>query len=262
MSRPGRWIAIDSDLLRSIVENTENPTPPEQVDNLIAWLGSTQGDPGTRVDVTPKAIAAVGALDNTGLGFVVSEAKRHGLINTEIKVVQGLGRPSIDYVISPMQLTIEGWQRFDDLSRARTTSRNAFMAMPFGDPDLDRHYSEHFQPTVSATGFTLKRLDEEQPAGLIDDRLRVEIRQSRFLISDLTHRNPGAYWEAGYAEGLGKPVIYTCRKDVFEDKRLGPHFDTNHHLIVIWEPDGLAKAMSKLKNTIRATLPDEAALSD
>jgi len=82
------------------------------------------------------------------------------------------------------------------------------------------------------------------------------------LISDLTHRNPGAYWEAGYAEGLGKPVIYTCRKDVFEDKRAGPHFDTNHHLTVIWDLAGLDAAMSKLKDTIRATLPDVAVLSD
>lgn len=102
-------------------------------------------------------------------------------------------------------------------------------------------------PAVAATGFTLKRLDEDQPAGLIDDRLRVEIRQSRFLVSDLTHRNPGAYWEAGYAEGLGKPVIYTCRKDVFEDKKSAPHFDTNHHLTVIWEAEDLDAAVVRLK---------------
>ena len=53
-------------------------------------------------------------------------------------------------------------------------------------------------------------------AGLIDDRLRVEIRTSRFLIADLTHENAGAYWEAGFAEGLGKPVIYTCEKSKFD----------------------------------------------
>jgi hypothetical protein len=262
MSRAGRWPMISSDLLRNIVENTENPSPPEQVDNLVLWLGATQEDAGARVDATPRAISAVGAVDHGGLGFVVSEARRHGLISVEIKVIQGISGPSTDYVISPMQLTMEGWRRFDDLRRGQTASRVAFMAMPFGDAHLDRHYREHFKPAVAATGFTLKRLDEEQPAGLIDDRLWVEIRQSRFLISDLTHRNPGAYWEAGYAEGLGKPVIYTCRKDAFEDKKLGPHFDTNHHLIVIWEAANLDSAMSRLKDTIRATLPDEAVLSD
>ena len=36
-----------------------------------------------------------------------------------------------------------------------------------------------------------------------------------FLWPIFTHGDPGAYWEAGFAEGLGKPVIYTCEKDDF-----------------------------------------------
>ena len=62
----------------------------------------------------------------------------------------------------------------------------------------------------------------------------MEIRTSRFLIADLTHENPGAYWEAGYAEGLGKPVIYTCEKKKFENQ-VKTHFDTNHHLTLQWD---------------------------
>ncbi len=132
--------------------------------------------------------------------------------------------------------------------------------MQFGDPQLDTIYQEHFKAAVKSTGFDLKRLDEGQPAGLIDDRLRVEIRQARFLIADLSHHNRGAYWEAGFAEGLGKPVIYTCRKDAFDEG--GTHFDTNHHLTVIWDPDNLGEAAEKLKATIRATLPGDAKLED
>jgi nucleoside 2-deoxyribosyltransferase len=136
------------------------------------------------------------------------------------------------------------------------------MAMPFGSPEFDRVYESCWKPAVTAAGFTLKRLDEQQPAGLIDDRLRVEIRQSRFLIAELTDQNRGAYWEAGYAEGLGKPVIYTCRRDVFEEQATAPHFDTNHHLTVVWELEELADASSRLKATIRATLPSESRLRD
>jgi nucleoside 2-deoxyribosyltransferase len=61
-----------------------------------------------------------------------------------------------------------------------------------------------------------------------------EIRMCRFLIADLTCGNQGAYWEAGYAEGLGKPVIYTCNKSYFDKE--GTHFDTNHHQTVLWDP--------------------------
>ena len=76
-------------------------------------------------------------------------------------------------------------------------------------------------------------LVQRAKAGSIDERLRVEIRRSRFLIADLTDRNAGAYWEAGFAEGLGKPVIYTCEKSVFEEEKT--HFDTNHMHTVLWD---------------------------
>jgi hypothetical protein len=42
--------------------------------------------------------------------------------------------------------------------------------------------------------------------------MRAAILASRFVISDLTHDSPGAYWEAGFGEGLGLPVIYTCER--------------------------------------------------
>jgi nucleoside 2-deoxyribosyltransferase len=90
------------------------------------------------------------------------------------------------------------------------------------------------------------------------------IRTSRFLVCDVTHGNRGAYWEAGFAEGLGKPVIYTCRRDVFDDRthENHPHFDASHWVTVPWDPADPAGAARKLKDTVRATLPSEAILSD
>jgi hypothetical protein len=262
LAHAGRWPLIDSDLIHNIIENTSSPTPLDQLDNLIIWLGSSQDDPGAHVDATPRAISATGAIDYSGLAYVVAEATGQHFVHADIKVIKDLSSRPPEYLISPMRLTMHGWRRFAEIQRGHTSSRRAFMAMQFGISELDLCFRDHFKPAVAATGFNLKRLDEGQPAGLIDDRLRVEIRQSRFLISDLTHRNPGAYWEAGFAEGLGKPVIYTCRKDIFDDKSKGPHFDTNHHLTVVWEMANLDAAMSKLKDTIRATLPDEAVLTD
>jgi hypothetical protein len=249
-------------LIRAILQEENLPLPSEQFDNLITWIGSNQGHPGARVNVGPSAVSAIGAIDSSGFGFIADQALKRGLIDCVISVSTHLGQQGVHYQITPMQLTLAGWNRFEDLRRGRSSSRIAFIAMPFGRKDLDDLYRDRFQRAVADTGFTLKRLDENQPAGLIDDRLRVEIRQCRFLISDLTHDNAGAYWEAGYAEGLGKPVIYTCEKSVFDDRKRGTHFDTNHHLTVLWDTASPAIAMSKLKATIRATLPDEAVLSD
>ena len=69
--------------------------------------------------------------------------------------------------------------------------------------------------------------------------MRVTIRDAKFIIADLTHDNNGAYWEAGYAEGLGKPVIYICEQSKFEEDET--HFDVNHCTTVKWSvraPDG------------------------
>ena len=83
---------------------------------------------------------------------------------------------------------------------------------------------------------------------------------ARFVISDLTQGSYGAYWEAGFAEGRGIPVIYTCEKA--EWKKNKTHFDTNHMATIIWDIDELKKAENALVAMIRATLRAEAIQSD
>jgi hypothetical protein len=108
-------------------------------------------------------------------------------------------------------VNMAGWQRYETPKHAQVESRAAFMAMQFGDAEFNRVVNDCVKLAVEATGFELRLLTDGQPAGLIDDRLRVTSRTARFVIADLTHANNGAYWEAGFAEGLGRPVIYTCR---------------------------------------------------
>lgn len=233
------------------------PTPPEQLDNLIYFLGELSPDAGRAFELGEDNTSVVGARNLANLGFIVESAIEQGLVT-------GYCKPMIDsnYVIRSIKLTIAGWTVYLNLKKGKTDSKQAFMAMKFGDSLLDDIFANHFKDAVQDTGFELKRLDEGQPAGLIDDHLRVEIRKSKFLIADLTHHNNGAYWEAGYAEGLGKHVIYTCRKDVFDDKTNTTHFDTNHHLTVVWQEDKLEDAVKQLKATIRATLPEDAKMED
>jgi nucleoside 2-deoxyribosyltransferase len=86
--------------------------------------------------------------------------------------------------------------------------------------------------------------------------MRQEIKISKFIIADLTHNNAGAYWEAGFAEGIGKSVIYTCEKSVFENADTKPHFDVNHHLTIIWDKEDPEEAVEELKAAIRYTFPE------
>lgn len=249
--------SLTTDSLELFASSTILPTPSEQLENLIYFLGELSTEAGSGFHLGEEDIFSVGARSLGNLGFIVGAAIQEGLVDG--KILQLLDNT---FSIHNVKLTIKGWSVFANLKKGKTIVSQAFMAMKFHDPLLDDIYQTHFKAAVRDTGFELKRLDEGQPAGLIDDHLRVEIRKSKFLIADLTHHNNGAYWEAGYAEGLGKHVIYTCRKDVFDDKANTTHFDTNHHLTVVWHEDRLEDAVKQLKATIRATLPEDAMMED
>jgi len=162
-----------------------------------------------------------------------------------------------------LRLTIDGWQHFEELQCGAVTSRPAFMAMPFGGPssELVRMAYGVFKQAAADAGFNLSNpLLENPKAGLIDDHIRDEISLTSFLVAELTGGNHGAYWEAGFAEGLGKKVIYTCEEDWFKGK--GVHFDTSHLQTVVWKRDGLLEAGQKLKDIIRNTFPADAQMND
>jgi len=227
------------------------PSPPEQIENLLLWLGDNLRVFGESIHIRPETHSAViGAANVENFLIVAKELIDRGLFHGE--AVMG---PAIFG-----SLSLQGWQAYEELRRGRSTARKAFMAMVYGSAELDRAFANCFRPAVRSAGFSLRRLDESSKAGLIDNQLRVEIRTSRFLIADLTEGNQGAYWEAGYAEGLGKPVIYTCEKAFFDKHR--SHFDTEHHYTVLWEHDRFEDAAFALTTTIRATLPDEAQMED
>lgn len=131
--------------------------------------------------------------------------------------------------------------------------------MAYGKEATERAFTE-FVDAVQQTGFELHRLDQEPKAGLIDLRMRVEIRKAKFLIADLTDENRGAYWEAGFAEGLGKKVYYTCEASKFKKDK--SHFDTEHMLTIKWSSDNMSAALDELKSAIRNDFPTEAKQSD
>ena len=84
------------------------------------------------------------------------------------------------------------------------------------------------------------------------------IRECRFLIMDISDPNYGAYYEAGYARGLGKEIIITCSHDTHnkeytteeERRHLKPHFDIAQKQILVW--NNYNDLTQKLEQWIRA----------
>lgn len=85
-----------------------------------------------------------------------------------------------------------------------------------------------------------------QHNNLITPEILKHIRDSKFVVADLTHQNNGAYFEEGYAMGIGKPVIQLCQKDT----KL--HFDIAQKNTIMWDTEG--DIPHRLTNRIRATI--------
>lgn len=254
MQRSTEWPMLNSHSCMQILEQSSLPKPTEQAQNLILWLGQTAEASDSVVIENCEALQAIiGGRKPESVYYVASHLANQNFISYD-RTDTAKSTPPLKF-----QMKFEGWDYYDQLQNESTDSRIVFMAMKFGDQELNSIVENVFRPAVAKTGFELRILTDFPKAGLIDDRLRVEIRRSRFLIADITHSNPGAYWEAGFAEGLGKPVIYTCKKDAFAAG--ASHFDTNHHLTVMWHED-TKQVAEDLKATIRATLPSDAIADD
>lgn len=247
-------LVLDSYTAEAILQNPL-PRPREQADLLIQWLATNSPGPGERLELNYDLHGAiVGSKSHAGFSMLIEHLIATGLIVGPHQTF--MSGESVAHVA----LTFAGWDYYETLRFGGTTYRKAFMAMKFGDAILNSLLDQVFRPAVKRAGFDLLKLDDKPKAGLIDDRMRVEIRASDFVIADLTHDNLGAYWEAGYAEGLGKPVIYTCERSKFDATKT--HFDTNHHLTIVWDINVPGDAGMQLTDTIRATLPHVAQLTD
>lgn len=242
---------ITSDELENMMVAGELPTALELIDNLLLHMAAYRPPGGTMVLLPRDLIAPLGALDDSSTKWAVAEALELGYLAAN----------------SPGLFTMRrsGWERHAALLRDGARSEHAFMAMDFNHPELWDLFTNHLRPAVKSAGFDLRTTNHTgKIAGLIDNRMRVEVRTARFVVCDLTHSNRGAYWEAGFAEGIGRPVFYICRKAEREstDKAVRPHFDTAHQTIIAWDRADPGPAMRELVDMIRATLPGEAKMKD
>lgn len=130
----------------------------------------------------------------------------------------------------PAELTPEGWIHLDEQRRVSAGSSQGFVAMCFDD-SLGEAYARGFDPAIRRAGYDPLRMDRLEHLGRIDDRIMVEIRRSRFLVADLTGHRGGVYYEAGFAMGLGLPVVWSCRDDESEDL----HFDIRQYNCIFWD---------------------------
>lgn len=131
------------------------------------------------------------------------------------------------------------------------TGDQGFIAMSF-KTELNPVSVSGIYPGIENAGYKPLRIDRKDHNNRIDDEIVAEIRKSKFVVADLTGKNAGAYFEAGFAMGLGKPVIWTCQQSEIDAGNV--HFDTRQYSIVSWEPDKLEDFATRLTQRIEATI--------
>ena len=152
-----------------------------------------------------------------------------------------LDQPGRSHIV---RVTVDG-HRYIEEHKANTDSAQAFVAMWFDATVLDA-YKQGIEPGIEDAGYRPLRIDQEEDVEKIDDAIIAGIRRSRFLVADFTQGEEGArggvYFEAGFAYGLGIPVIHTCREDMVDKLA----FDTRQHNHIVWRaPEELRDALAK-----------------
>lgn len=225
-------------------------SPAIQAMNLVRYIGDEVSRSGKSIEILDCAEIQeiIGAPSDEFVEQLIEDLKERGTIKGHLSPEKG--GPSSFFFVT---LTLHGWEQYEAERRGEFKGNYGFIAMQFNDSELDPFVKDIVKPAVKeGIGYDLVDMRDVAQAGVIDNILRTQIRDAAFLIVDLTHDNPGAYWEAGYAEGLGKPVIYICEKAKFDKKKT--HFDTNHCTTVPWSKDADEGFKQSLIATLRRSL--------
>lgn len=254
MNENGGTAIINSASMDHLIKHARLPSLNEQAMNFVRAVGDYFSETGEAKEISPPSCTPL--VGSFGVGMflkLLADLERKGVVDRvdagrNVQLMSGaVDRPRT------YELTLAGWEMYDSERKGQFAGRYGFIAMKFGDEKLDAFVQDTVKPVVrTAIDYELVDLRDVPEAGIIDNIMRQRIRDAAFVLVDLTHDNSGAYWEAGYAEGLGKPVIYLCEQSKFDAHKT--HFDTNHCTTVPWSVDDVDRFSKNLVATLRRTL--------
>ncbi|MFX1537380.1 MAG: hypothetical protein ACFFDI_24500, partial [Promethearchaeota archaeon] len=89
---------------------------------------------------------------------------------------------------------------------------SCFVIMQFTTP-YNELYQDVIQPVCEKLNVDCKRADESYTSELILADISHQIRESKFIIADISPKNPNVFYELGYAHALTKPTILIADKE-------------------------------------------------
>jgi hypothetical protein len=197
-------------------------TPLEQMDNLLRVLGEMSAGLGQYSAFSERRdypLVTTTGMDE--ISFLASALRQRGYLEK-----------TTDHI----RLTLEGWERLEEIQKAGRQSNRAFVAMWF-NPSMNSLYDDAIKPAILKAGYDPLRIDRHEHVNRIDDEIIGQIRRSRFMVADFTGQRHGVYFEAGMMTGLGRTVIWLCD----ENELQGMHFDVRQFNFILYKSPGEAK---------------------
>jgi hypothetical protein len=114
-----------------------------------------------------------------------------------------------------------------------------FVVMRLGDAELDDVYKLAIERAIKDAGFVPRRISEVEDSSNIPVQILDYIDNSKIIIADFTYQRRNCYFEAGYALGRGKEVIFTVNLEKRmaganpDDEKLA--FDIAGHRFIEWK---------------------------
>jgi hypothetical protein len=218
---------INSNTLKEVEAALPNYRVAEKQLLLLRALERRTKFPGQKVDVLPHL--------DFPLAWAAGEDEFRYLLRSlmERGTIRRTDSHSDDLSSSfghSFEITANGWNFLDERARPSVISDQVFLAMSFAT-DLKSAWENGIRVALTRAGFRPYRVDAEPHIERIDTKIIAEIKNSRFLVADVTQQRPGVYFEAGYALGLGLPVFWCVRSDDLKNA----HFDTRQYQHIVWD---------------------------
>ena len=111
--------------------------------------------------------------------------------------------------------------------------RKCFIIQPLDDEYI-RRCEETYKQAIQKAGLFPYRVDEHYDAKtLIIQKIREEIENSEVCLAEITENNPNVWYEFGFADGCGIPVVLICE----DGKRGELPFDVNQRNVYFYKTD-------------------------
>ena len=237
-STEGRVLVLTGGNWRELAEPHSQSSVSRRIEKLLRVIADGCKRPGRLIEITfAQDCSLCDASDEGELTVYLEHLQSKGLVN---KGGAGVGKGLYG-------LLIAGWEAVEPRIGAGGIAGRCFVAMWFDDSMKDA-YDRGFAPGISDAGFTPIRIDQKLTNKGISDEIKAEIRMAQFTVADFTGQRQSVYYEAGFANGLGREVIWCCRTD--DVNKL--HFDIKHLGHVVWKD--AVDLRKRLTDSIRANI--------